>query len=416
MEQLSLARPLFTFDGDLTDLHGFGDRLRAAGPIVPVELPGGVAAWFVTGEAAAREVFTHPKLRKNIEHWGAWQRGEIPEGWPLLGLLIADNMLGADGMDHKRLRTLVSKAFTARRVEKVRPRIEALVAELLDGLDKTSPDESVDLKKSYAQALPMAVICEIFGVPDRERQVRMVEFYDQLMNSSIGPEQNMAAMAGITEMVTELVADKRGNPGDDLTTDLVAVRDDGDRLSEKELVDTLILMILAGHETTVNLIANAVRALLGHPEQLAMLRAGTASWGGAIEEVLRWNSPALSQLFRYPIEDIEIAGQRLATGEPMLIALTTIGRDEGARTDASRFDITRAPNSHVSFGHGAHFCVGAPLARLEAGIALPALFARFPELELAIPDEKLVTSPSLAINGLVDLPVRLGTRRAADRP
>ncbi|MEV0532166.1 cytochrome P450 [Kitasatospora sp. NPDC050463] len=383
-----------------------GALLRAAGPAVAVELPGGVAAWAVTQHAAARELLTDARLVKDAAHWAAYQRGEVPRTWPLIGLAVpGPSMVTTDGAEHRRLRTLVAQAFTPRRVELMRPRVEEITHGLLDAL--AAGERVVDLKSVFAFPLPMTVICSLLGVPESDHAL-LRDLYEQFFGIRPNPDGIQATIAGLNAFVNDLVAKRRSEPGDDLASVLLAADAEGGALSDAEAAATLRVIIAAGHETTVNLIGNAVRALLAHPDQLELVRAGTVSWDAVVEESLRWTPPTSNFLFRFTTEDVEVGEVVIPHGEPVLISYNAIGRDPAQHgVTAELFDVTRDPSRHLSFGHGPHVCPGSPLARLEAGVALPALFERFPELALAVPDEELRPSPSLVVNSLRELPVRL---------
>ncbi|MBX6769308.1 MAG: cytochrome P450, partial [Actinomadura rubrobrunea] len=342
-------------------------------------------------------------------HWPTWINGEISQEWPLYAWVVARNMLTAYGDDHRRLRRLVSSAFTARRTAAMRPRIEAIAAELLDRLDAEPPGAVVDLRERYAYPLPIQVICELFGVHDAAARAEMRRCTDSFFHTSAGPEEVVHAYTRMQELLGELVAAKRETPGDDLSSALIAARDDDSRLSEQELIDTLMLMISAGHETTVNLLGNAVHMLLTHRDQLEMVRDGRASWNDVIEETLRAEGPIANIPIRFAVEDIPLdCGVTLRQGEPIIICLDAADHDPNVHgPDADRFDVTRADKEHMAFGHGVHYCLGAPLARLEASIALPALFDRFPDLALAAGPGEPAPQESFISNGRRTLPVRL---------
>jgi 2-hydroxy-5-methyl-1-naphthoate 7-hydroxylase len=389
------------------DRDGERARLLAAGPLARIELPGRVRAWAVTHQEVTRQLLTDPRFVKDVNQWGAWQRGEIPDGWSLTAAVNPGrSVVTVDGADHRRLRSLTAAALTRGRVDALRPRIEAITDALLDGLTAHGTD-IVDLKSEFAFPLPMGVIGELFGLdPADSRDLRRL--YDSLFSSITGPQEVMATIAALRAFYQRLVADKRKHPADDLTSALIQATEDGDRLSDEELHGTLGVMVAAGHETTVNLLVNAVRALCAHRDQLALLLEGSVGWQAAVEETLRWASPVNNFLFRYATEDIELGGTLVAKGEPVLVSYGAIGHDPAEHgTDADRFDITRAAGRHLSFGHGPHSCPGSHLARLEAGIALPALFRRFPALRLAVPDAELAPCPAIALNSLHALPVRL---------
>ncbi|MFI1481238.1 cytochrome P450 [Streptomyces sp. NPDC020747] len=399
------------------DIHGEATRIRESGPVTRVELPGGVEAWAVSSTDLLKKLLTDPRVSKDPrQHWPVWINGEISPEWPLFTWVAVQNMFTAYGGEHKRLRTLVSKAFTARRTAALQPRIEEITKTLLGRIDEAGRrSEVVDLREEFCYPLPIQVISELFGLPE-EKGTELRAVVDGIFNTAATPEEVTDIYTRLYAALGELVAAKRESPGDDLTSALIAARDDeGDtRLSEQELLDTLVLMISAGHETTVNLIDNAIHALLTHPEQLAHVRAGRATWDDVIEETLRVQAPVASLPLRYAVEDLAIGelggpeGVVIGKGDAILAAYAAAGRnpeDHGA--DADRFDVTRLGKEHLAFGHGVHFCLGAPLGRLEARIALPALFERFPDLGLAVPEEELSPVASFISNGHRYLPVRL---------
>ncbi|WP_395294145.1 cytochrome P450 [Kitasatospora hibisci] len=397
---------LMALDPLARDNAAEGALLRAAGPAVAVELPGGVAAWAVTQHAAARDLLTDTRLVKDAAHWAAYQRGEVPKTWPLIGLAVpGPSMVTTDGAEHRRLRALVAQAFTPRRVELMRPRVEEITHGLLDAL--AAGERVVDLKSVFAFPLPMTVICSLLGVPESDHG-HLRDLYEKFFGIRPNPEGIQATIAGLNAFVNDLVAQRRSVPGDDLASVLLAADTEGGALSDAEAAATLRVIIAAGHETTVNLIGNAVRALLAHPDQLELVRSGQVGWDAVVEESLRWTPPTSNFLFRFTTEDVAVGGTVIPAGEPVLISYNAIGRDPAQHgVTAELFDVTRDPIRHLSFGHGPHVCPGSPLARLEAGVALPALFERFPELQLAVPDEQLRPSPSLVVNSLRELPVRL---------
>lgn len=390
--------------------HAANARLLARSAVTPVILPGEVEGMAVLGHDALREFLSHPDVAKNAEHFTALQAGEIPDGWPLKTFATVQGMTTADGADHRRLRSLMSKAFTPRRVEELRPRIEALTASLLDGLEDAaaSGDGVADLRTHFALPLPMGVICELLGV-EAEHHDRLHRLSNQIVATDIGPEEAMAANREMVAVLSAVAAARTENPGDDLTSALIAAREEnGDRLGPQELIGTLMLTIIAGHETTLNLITNAVRALCTHRDQLDLVLSGGASWEDVVEETLRWDSPVSYFPFRYPTRDLELDGTVIPKGTPVLAGYSAAGRDTRAHgPDAARFDVTRESKArHLSLGHGAHFCMGAPLARMEGTAALRQLFTRFPDLDLAIPEPELPRHTSFVGNSVQRLPVR----------
>ncbi|WP_329123835.1 cytochrome P450 family protein [Streptomyces sp. NBC_01353] len=392
--------------------HAANARLLSQGSVTPVVLPGEVEGMAVLGHDALRDFLAHPEVAKSAHHFTALTEGRIPDGWPLRTFATVQGMTTADDADHRRLRSLVSKAFTARRVEQLRPRVESVTAGLLDRLTEAADagDGIADLRRHFALPLPLGVICELLGV-DEEYQDRLHHLSSQVVATDIGPAQAMAANRELLEVLTAIAADRANRPGDDLTTALIAARDEGgDRLSQPELIGTLVLLIIAGHETTLNLVTNAVRALCTHRDQLAHVTEGRADWSDVVEETLRWDSPVSYFPFRYPTRDLTVDGTLIPKGTPVLAAYSAAGRDTKAHgPDAAHFDITRVPAAkHLSLGHGPHYCLGAPLARMEASIALEALFTRFPDLDLAVPEPDLIRHASFVGNSVRSLPVRLG--------
>ncbi|MGW0182033.1 cytochrome P450 family protein [Nocardia sp. NPDC003345] len=391
------------------DIAGEAARLREHGPIVPVTLPGGVRAWSITDYTILRELLANPLISKDPhQHWPAFINGEIPADWPLALWVSVRNMFTAYGTEHRRLRKLVAPAFTNRRTQIMKPRIEALVTELLDALAERPADAAVDIRAAYAEPLPIRVITELMGVPhDLQPPLRVC--VDELF-SGTPTRDAVENYMEFQRTLGELIARRRTEPGDDLTSALIAERDDeGDRLTEQELADTLLLMISAGFETTVNLLDQAIYILLTDPEQLAAIRTGKVTWSDVIEETLRYAPPVAHLPLRYAVADID--GTPIKQGDAVLASFAPANRDPAIHPGLpDTFDPTRTSKDHLSFGHGAHHCLGAPLARLEAEIALPALFARFPDLAFAVDPETIATNASFIANGHTHLPVYLRGR------
>ncbi len=402
--------PILELDPTGRDHHGEGARLRELGPVVRVRLPGNVMAWSVTDHELLSALVTDPRFSKNWRNWNAIRSGEVGDSWPLIGMVKVNNMVTADGDEHRRLRKLVTANLTPRRVQELRPQIEQIVAGLLADLPaQAGPDGVVDLRKHFSDVVPVRVICELFGVPEGER-ARLKFLMDQIFRSDLTSEEVVGFQIETYQLLARVVEARRAAPGADLTSALIAARDaEPDALSEEELVGTLLVMLAAGQETTVALITNAVRALLTHPEQRTIATSGDADvWAAVVEETLRWDAPIGNFPFRYPLEDVEIAGVTIPKGEAIMAPYSAVGRDEKQHgDDAGVFDLTRTQRKHLAFGHGMHVCLGAVLARMEGVIAIPAVFEQYPGIELAVSEADLVPIPSLFSNSSSTLPVRL---------
>jgi len=392
------------------DVHAEAAAIRATGPVAPVVLPGGVAAWSITGFHAARQALTDNRFSKDARrHWTAYREGRIGADFPLIGWILMDNLTTAYGEDHTRLRRPVAGAFTPRRVAALRPGIEKAAAALLDALGARPADEPVDLKAEYAHALPSQVICDLFGVPEQSRAA-ILHGGEVNVDTTISPEESAANVERWQRDLADFVDHKRRFPGDDLTSDLVAAqRAQPGSLSDEELLGTLHLMLATGTEPVQNLIANAVLELLLHPGQLSEAVAGRVAWTEVIEETLRMQAPVAHLPFRFPTEDVEVGGVTIPAGEPVLIGFAGAGRDPAVHGgSAAEFDVARPDKDHLSFGAGVYRCIGMPLALQEAEIALSALFGRFPRLRLAVPAERLRPEVTFIMNGRLELPVLLG--------
>ncbi|WP_345421412.1 cytochrome P450 [Actinomycetospora chlora] len=342
----------------------------------------------------------------------ASDRGNVPGGRPLarwwtpsLLKLLVSSMVLKDPPDHRRLRNLVQQAFTPTMVANLEGRVSEITEELLDAAVRRPV---VDLMADLALPLPLTVIAEMLGVPPADR-VRFRTLLTALQGTSdtnpVALLRNVPHMLRLTRLLRGLVALRRDQPGDDLVTALVQAEEAGDRLSEDELVSMIFLLLFAGHETTVNLIGNGVLELVRHPDQLQRLRDDPELIGTAVEEMLRFTNPVGLVAPRHAREDAEIAGVPIPRGSMVTLLIGSANLDEAAFPDADTFDITRSPNRHLSFGHGAHFCLGAPLARLEARIAIPALLRRFERLDLTMPAEQLPWRPLIALRGVEALPL-----------
>jgi cytochrome P450 len=326
----------------------------------------------------------------------------------MISWIAMDNMVTAYGKEHVRLRKLVGKAFTPRRTEMIRPRVVELTNELIDNLARVEPGAVIDLRETYAYPLPARLVADLIGMSEDAR-AKTAKVIDLMVDTTVTPEQAQAVLAGWRGAMEELVAAKRENPAEDITSDLIAARDeDGSRLSEAELTDTIFAILGAGSETTINFFDNAITALLSNPKQLELVTSGQASWDDVIDETLRVESPLAHLPLRYAVENIELDGVTIPKGDPILINYSAVGRDPALHGDsAGEFDLTRENKEHLSFGHGPHFCLGAGVARLVATTGLSTLFQRFPDLSLAVAREDLVPLPTFIMNGHRSLPVRL---------
>lgn len=406
-----------TLDTTGRDIHAEAAALRSRGPATLVELPGGVKAWSLNSYAVIKQVLSDPRVTKSARnHWPAFINGEIPPDWEMISWVAMDNMVTAYGKDHLRLRKLVGKAFSPRRTELMRPRVVELTTELLDALADRAHrgEEVVDLRAAFAYPLPARLVADLIGMTEQAR-VETAKVTDMMVDTTVSPEQAQAILQGWRQAIAEHIEEKRRNPGEDITSDLIAAREeDGSRLSESELTDSIFAILGAGSETTINFFDNAVTALLRHPDQLAMVTSGQRPWQDVIDEVLRVESPLAQLPLRYAVEDIELDGMTIPQGDPILVNYSAVGRDPVLHgDDADAFDITRDDKEHLSFGHGPHYCLGAGIARMVAEIGLSTLFTRFPELQLATPAEELTPLPTFIMNGHQQLPVRLGRPAAA---
>ncbi|MGI5213961.1 cytochrome P450 family protein [Plantactinospora sp. CA-290183] len=383
----------------LHDPFGAYGRVRELAPVARLVAPGFGGMWALTRYDDAKAMLADPRFELNPS---SYLRPDVPEHC----LPYMRTMGEMEGAEHSRLRRLVSPAFTARRAAEFRPRIEPIVARLLDDLPEHVENGAVDLLRHLAQPLPMEVICELVGIPESDRP-RWQEWGAAV---AAGHGQRFAeAIPGIMDGARAAVARRTAEPADDLVSNLIRVRaEDGDRLSEDELITFVWHLVLAG-QTPTNLITNALEALFRHPDQLAALRAEPALMPGAVEELTRWCGPQLLTVPRYTRQDVEIAGVPIGKGEPVTAALGAVNRDPRVFADPERLDLRRpaGPPGHLEYGHGPHFCLGAPLARVQVEVALGALLDRFPALAPAGPPDEPHRIPDPGTWRLAALPVTL---------
>lgn len=316
--------------------------------------------------------------------------------------LLSRHMLNSDPPDHTRLRKLTTKAFTARPTEAFRPRITEVAAGLLDGFE---PGGRMDVVNDYAMPLSTRVICELIGIPAADGEV-FRDWYTT-MTGVHPPEQVTEARQSLIRYLGDLIADKRARPADDLISNLLQARDADDLLSETEVMSMVFLLLGAGHETAISFIGTAMLSLLSEPDQLALLQKDTTLLPGAIEELLRFESPINVATFRYAAEAVEIGGVTIPAGDSVFVSIGALNRDPSKFSEPDRLEITRPATGHLAFGHGLHHCLGAPLARVEGAVAIGQLITRFPDIRPAVGREDLQWRFSLMLRCLESLPVIL---------
>jgi cytochrome P450 len=377
----------------LQDPHPTLARIRAELPAAPVAMPRGDRAWLVTRYDDVRAALADQRLYRDFRKNPGGAFGPL-----------GTNMLSTDLPDHTRLRKLIAGEFTARGVERLRPRIASIAAELLDAMD--SHDE-VDLIAAFSLPLAATVICELLGVPPADRD-KFRAWSGNILSATVSPATASTASEEMAAYFANVVDERRQSPrADDLTSALIHACDEGDRLTEHEVVSMLLLLIVAGHDTTVNLIASGVLALLTHPGSWSRLRAQPESLPTAVEELLRFTSPVNHATFRFTGCPVAIGNVLIPKQETVLAVLGSANRDPSRFASPDALDLDRDASGHMAFGHGIHYCLGAPLARLEGVIAFGMLVSRFPEMSLAVPVSSLRWRESTQMRGLETLPVRL---------
>jgi len=394
------------------DPFGHFAAARARCPVHKVRLADGHPAWVVLGYDAARRALSDPGISKDMLA-ALHQAGDVvAEGLP--GPEFSRHMLNVDPPDHTRLRRLVSRAFTPGRVAALEPAIRTIAGRLLDELEAAGPGATVDLIEGYAYPLPWEVIGELLGIPAPDRP-RLHAWFQVLLTGWAGdpPPEAVQASDGIVAYLRELAGTKRQNPAGDLVSVLAAAAAGDDALTTQELLSSLFQLVVAGHDTTASLIGSGVVALLDHPGQRQALLADPGQLPGAIEELIRFTAPVPHATFRVTAEPVTLDGVAIPAHEQVLVCLGSANRDPARFPSPDTLDIGRHDGPNLGFGHGIHYCLGAPLARLEARVAFEALLSRYPGLRLAARRDALAWAhgDGLVLRGLVSLPVVLGPRR-----
>ena len=388
------------------DPFGFWQRLRVDAPVQPVRWARGSTGWLVTRYVDVEASLRDPRLRKNRHDALTPQQLAAGPGFPKALASLERGLLSLDGPDHDRLRRLVHQAFTPRRIEQMREQAEHVSQSLLDTALRRG---SMDLISDYAAPLPLIMIARIIGVPEKDIS-RFRAWTRALLSTSARPLRSIGSVLLFMRYLRRLIATRSRNPRDDLTSALVAARDGTDQLTTDEIVAMLFLLLTAGHETTVNLIGAGTLALLEHPGQADVLRAGSDDAEAvktAVEELLRFTSPVETATERWADRDLQIADHTIPQGSLVLAVLASANRDPSVFPDPDHLDLTRSPNPHLAFGKGPHYCLGAPLARLEAQIAIPALLRRAPNLRRLDPTSPPAWRGGAIVRGLESLPVIL---------
>ncbi len=383
--------------------------MRRAAPVYPHQAPDGATIWYVTRYEDVMTVLRdNQNFVKDVQHARPSRPALYSSPSRSVHPGLNQNMLFADPPAHTRLRALVGQAFTPRRVKGMESAVQATADALLDA---ASVRPEMDLIADFALPLPVIVICDLLGVPAAEREP--VREWSQAVISPGSRGLNYSArkrrIRAFLAYLRQLFAERRAQPRDDLITALLQAEEaGGDRLTEHELTSMVALLIVTGHETTVNLIGNGALALLQQPDQRARLAAEPALIDNAVEEILRYDGPVETSTTRWAAADVWLGGQLIRRGDVVRVVLSSANRDEAQFEAADELNIGRNTSHHLAFGHGIHYCLGAPLARLEGRIALPALFTRFPNLRLAQPDAPLAWRSGVLFRGLETLPLLWG--------
>ncbi|HEX4206777.1 MAG TPA: cytochrome P450 [Ktedonobacteraceae bacterium] len=385
--------------------YQFYARAREQGPLYQFAQYDEHAGWMVMRYEDAEEILRDPRFIKHIRSLIPPEERRAPDS-PLAMALeqINNHMLSSDPPDHTRLRGLVSKAFTPRMIEQWRPRIQEITDALLDAVQEHG---EMDLISDFAFPLPMTVISEMLGIPDADRQ--QFRTWSNMIINSFGSQENFEQiipdMMAFAQYLFGYIEQRRQHPQDDLVSKLLLAEEAGDKLAQNELISMIFLLLVAGHETTVNLLGNGMLALLLHPRQIEKLQQQPDLIRSAVEELLRYNGPLYTATGRWASEDVNYKGTMIKRGDAVIIGLSSANHDGQQFADGEDLDITRKENQHLAFGKGIHYCLGAPLARLEGQIAISTLFRRFPNLHLNTDPRALTWRPGTLVHGLNELPV-----------
>lgn len=402
----------------MQDPYPILEKYREEGPAHEVVFPHGAKVWMVTRYDDVRALTNDPRVSKDgrrMNELFARHSGlEVPEEEEEAGVGfdddLASHMLNSDPPRHTRLRALVSKAFTPQRVERLRPVIEQVADRLLDAI----ADQPVaDLADRYAVRLPITIICDLFGMPVEDREeFRLLAL--KLVGAGQDPEEVADASRRVTEYANALIDSKRANPGEDMVSALVKATEDGDRLTQGELVAMIFVLVVAGHITTIYSISSAIKSLLLHPDQLAKLQADPTLISTAVDELLRFDGPSGVGTFRFTKDEIPVGDAVIPAGQILALSWHSANRDPRHFEHPDELDITRRPLGSMAFGHGIHYCIGVPLAKMQIEIAITRLITRFPQVRLAIEPDELRWENSSLLRGLIELPVFLGPEAADD--
>lgn len=383
------------------------EKLRSSGPVHEVMFAHGAKVWLVTRYDEIRALVSDPRVSKDgrrmNELFARHSGTPVEEETTGVGFDddLATHMLNSDPPRHTRLRALVSKAFTAQRMERLRPRIEQVADELLDSF---AGEPEVDLVSAFTVRLPITIICDLFGIPEEDREDFRI-WGTKLVGAGQDPAEVADASRRVVAYASALIDARRADPGDDMISALVRATDDGDRLTQGELVSMIFFLVVAGHITTIYSLGNAVYNLLTHPDELAELRADPSVVSAAVDELMRYDSAASVGTFRFTTDEIPVGDVVIPADQILALSWSSANRDSAHFPDADRLDMNRRPLGSMAFGHGIHYCLGVPLAKMQIEIALIRLITRYPDLRLTVAPEQLRWENSALLRGLVALPV-----------